>query len=101
MLVVPTVCSPNVSLAGVKSNDPPERTPFPVTVIACDPPALSVMVISSVCSPTEVGVKVIWIVQVPDPPDTEFPQLLICWKSPLAVMLLILSAALPALVSVT
>jgi hypothetical protein len=44
-LVVPTVCAANVSEAGEKSKDPPVRTPSPVTVIACDPPALSVMVI--------------------------------------------------------
>ena len=48
-----------------------------------------------------MGVKVIWMVQVPPPPDTEVPQVLVCWKSPLAVMLEIFNAALPSLVSVT
>ena len=32
-LVVPTVCAAKVSAFGVKSRDPPERTPLPVTVI--------------------------------------------------------------------
>ena len=57
-LVVFTVCAGNVILVGERSNDPPVSTPFPVTVIFCVPPALSVMVIWLVCKPTEVGVKV-------------------------------------------
>jgi hypothetical protein len=45
-LVVPTVCAPKVSLLGVKIKDPPERTPFPVTVMPWTPvPELSLMVI--------------------------------------------------------
>lgn len=44
-LVVPTVCAANVSVVGEMSNDPPVRTPSPVTVTPCGPPALSVMVI--------------------------------------------------------
>ena len=34
-LVVPTACAGNVSLAGERSNDPPVKTPFPVTETAC------------------------------------------------------------------
>jgi hypothetical protein len=41
------------------------------------------------------------MVQVPAPPGTEVPQLLVCWKSPLAVMLEMFNAALPTLVSMT
>ena len=46
-LVVLMVCAANVSLVGERSNDPPVRAPFPVTVIACvvPPKALSAMVI--------------------------------------------------------
>jgi len=46
-------------------------------------------------------VKRIWIVQVPAPPAIELPQLLVWVKSPLELMLLMLSAALPMLVRVT
>jgi len=105
-LVVPTVCAANVSLVGVKSNDPPVSTPFPVTVIPWvtglpNRSALSVMAISSVWGPTERGSKIIWMVQVPPPPATEVPQVLVCRKSPPAVIPLIFNAALPSLVSVT
>ena len=41
------------------------------------------------------------MVQVAEPPETNVPQLLVWWKSPLAVMLLMLSVALPGLVRVT
>jgi hypothetical protein len=34
-LVVPRGCAAKVRVVGEKSNDPPARTPFPVTVIAC------------------------------------------------------------------
>ena len=100
-LVVPTVCAANVRFSGVKRRDPPVRTPFPVTVIACVPPALSLMEICSVWSPTELGSKVTWMLQLLDPPGKEVPQVLVCWKSPLEVMLLMFRAALPTLVSVT
>ena len=100
-LVVPIACAEKVSLVGVKINEPPFRTPFPVTVIPCDPPALSAIVISSVCSPTVEGSKVTCMLQVPPPPATDVPQVLVCWKSPLEVMLLMLRAALPPLTRVT
>jgi len=44
-LVVPAVCAEKVKLAGEKSKDPPEKIPFPVTVIPWVPPALSLIVI--------------------------------------------------------
>ena len=105
-LVVPTVCAGNVSLFGVKSNDPPENTPAPETVIACvtkvpAASALSVMMISSICTPTEVGAKIICMVQVPPPPATEVPQVLVWVKSPLPAMLVMVSAVLLSLVKVT
>ena len=34
-LVVSTVCAANVIFVGVKTSDPPVKTPFPVTVIVC------------------------------------------------------------------
>lgn len=102
-LVLPTVTAGKVTLEGVKVNDPREdATPFPVTVIFCGlPPALSVMVISSVRFPMLVGVNVTWIEQLPPPAGTLPPQLLVWEKSPLAEMVLILRGELPALIKVT
>lgn len=103
---MPTVCAGNVSLLGEKISDPPVRTPFPETVMGCVAeapcgPALSVIAMRSVRNPTEVGSKTIWMMQVPPPPGMEVPHVLVCWKSPLEVMLEMLKAVLPSLVSVT
>jgi hypothetical protein len=59
-LVLPTVIAGKATLEGESVNDPREEaTPFPVTVIFCGlPPALSVMLISSVLFPVVVGVNV-------------------------------------------
>lgn len=63
-------------------------------------PALSVTTVDPVRLPTAVGVNVIVIVQLA-PAATELPQVLVCEKSPLTAMLVMLSARLPELVSVT
>ncbi len=62
--------------------------------------ALSVMVTAPVLVPKAVGVKVTLTVQLAPTPTLE-PQLLVWEKSPLAVMLVMLSVALPALLRVT
>src|SRR5438552_1905593 len=62
--------------------------------------ALSVMVIVPVRVPVAVGVKVTLMLQLA-PAATDVPQVLVCMKSPLATMLVTLSATVPVLVSVT
>ena len=95
-LEVPTISSGNVNFVGVKSRDPPVRVPLPVKAMACVP-ALSLMVNCYDRRPVCDGVKVSWTAQVPPPPGNDTPQLLVCWKSPLVVMLLIVNAELPRL----
>lgn len=64
------------------------------------PPPLSLMVMAPCLVPATVGLKVMFIVQVPAA-ATEDPQSLVSAKSPLAVIPVILSVASPPLVSVT
>jgi hypothetical protein len=58
------------------------------------------MVTAPVLVPATVGLKVTLIVQLP-PATTLEPQVLVCEKSPLTLMLLMLSVAFPLFVSVT
>src|SRR2546429_5132135 len=58
------------------------------------------MVIAPVRVPVAVGVKVTLMAQLA-PAATDVPQVLVCMKSPLATMLVTLSATVPVLVSVT
>src|SRR5579863_8949111 len=80
--------------------------PVPLSVIVCGlPVSLSVMVTAAARAPVAVGVNVTLMVQFPLFAATELPQLFVCAKSPLFApvtpMLMIFSAALPVLVSVT
>ena len=71
-------------------------TPIPVSKSRCGlPNASSVIVTAPVRVPVAVGVKVTLIVQ-DEPADTPPPQVLVCAKSPLATMLVIVKARLPA-----
>jgi hypothetical protein len=63
-------------------------------------PALSVTVNVPVRVPEVVGVNVTLIVQL-EFPASELPQLLVCAKSPEALILLIVTLLLPPLLSVT
>src|SRR2546429_7618317 len=75
--------------------------PVPDGLPVCGlPAALSVMVIAPVRVPVAVGVKVTLMAQLA-PAATDVPQVLVCMKSPLATMLVTLSATVPVLVSVT
>ena len=75
--------------------------PVPVRLMVCGLPAmLSVIVTAPVRMPVAVGVNVTLMVQLA-PAATDVPQVLVCMKSPLATMLVTLSAAVPVLVSVT
>src|SRR5260370_1133945 len=75
--------------------------PVPVRDTVCGlPAALSVTVIAPVRAPAAVGVKITEMVQAPAAP-TDAPQVLVWLKSPLAAMLVIVSVAVPVLVSVT
>src|SRR5437764_15173523 len=58
------------------------------------------MVIAPVRVPVAVGVKVTLMAQLA-PAATDVPQVLVCMKSPLATMLVTLSATFPVLFSVT
>lgn len=76
--------------------------PVPESEIVCGlPVAESTIEIDPVRVPDAVGVKVTLIVQDPLFAATEVPQLLVSPKSPLGVMLVILSGAVPVFVSVT
>ena len=78
--------------------------PVPVRPISWGlPTALSVMVMVPDCAPAAVGVKVTLIVQVPFTASVDglMGQLFVCANCVLAAMLVMLSAALPVLVSVT
>src|SRR5437016_14500472 len=75
--------------------------PVPVMLMVCGLPAmLSVIVTAPVRMPVAVGVNVTLMVQLA-PAATDVPQVLVCMKSPLATMLVTLSAAFPVLFSVT
>ncbi len=75
--------------------------PSPDKVMACGlPGALSEMVIAPARAPVAVGVKVTDIVQEVLA-GTPFAQVSVSAKSPLALMLVNVSAALPGLVTVT
>lgn len=74
---------------------------MPLSDTVCGlPVALSVTAIVPVRVPVVLGVKVTAMVQL-DPAFRLLPQLLLWLKSPLGTMLLIVSLALPELVSVT
>src|ERR1051326_8684049 len=97
-LLLPTSTLPNATLLGV--NPTPGDVPVPdkATVWGL---LLASSVIASVPVrvPVAVGVNVTLIVQLA-PAKTEVPQVLIWEKSPLVEMLLMVSVALPLLVSV-
>jgi hypothetical protein len=98
-LVVPWLCALKVRLDG--DTLATGTAPVPDRLIVCGLLlALSVMVIEPVRAPAAVGVKVTLIVQFPLA-ATLVPQVLVSAKSPLGVILLMLSDALPELVSVT
>jgi hypothetical protein len=100
-LVVPKFWLPNVRLPGETPATEAVATPVPVKLTVCELPlALSVIVKVPVRVPAAVGVKVTLIVQLA-PALTLLPQVLVWEKSPLAVMLEMVSVALPVLVRVT
>src|SRR5581483_7284702 len=75
--------------------------PVPVRVKICGlPGASSTTVTLPVRLPPAVGVNVIVIVQLA-PTASEAPQLFVCAKSPVAMMLVIFNGALPVFVIVT
>lgn len=100
-LVVPTVWLEKIKLAGAKLTAGPAATPVPVrlTVFGLSV-ALSEMLRLPLRVPVAVGVKNTLTVQFA-PAATLVPQLFVCVKSPLAVILEIVSAPLPLLVKVT
>ena len=100
-LVTLTCTLPKLKLAGASPTaGAAAATPLPVREIACGlPVALLVMVIEPVLLATVVGVNVTLIVQL-NPEPRLAPQLLLCANSPLAAILLMVSAALSELVSV-
>ena len=75
--------------------------PVPLRLTICGlPAALSVTLKLPVRVPDAVGVNVILMLQFP-PGASEAPHVLVAAKSPLATMLVIVSAALPVFDSVT
>jgi hypothetical protein len=75
--------------------------PVPLKLAVCGlPAALSVTLKAPLRVPTAVGVNVTLIVHVPFTASV-LPQLLVCAKSPLTAMLLIVSAPVPLFVNVT
>lgn len=100
-LAVPTVWLAKVRLDGVRLASGPLPVPFRLAVCVLEFPfELSATVRTPARVPLVVGVKVTLIVQL-TPGLTEAPQALVTAKSPLAVTLVILSAAAPVLLSVT
>src|ERR1700686_2606126 len=78
-----------------------EDEPVPVREMMCGlPVALSVMVMAPVLVPVAVGVKVTVMVQLAAA-ATDVPQVLVWAYCALAAMLVIVSAPVPPLVSVT
>jgi len=97
---VPTGCAGKVKEAGERLTSG-VATPVPVRLTVCVAGlALSVMVNEPLLEPLAVGVKVTLRVQLALAARLE-PQVLVWEKSPLAVMLVMLSAALPVLLRVT
>ena len=100
VLVVPTSWVAKVRPDGEKLTMGAAR-PVPVRAIVWGlPVALSVSVIVPVRLPAAVGAKAIAMEQWA-PAGKEAPQVFVCEKSPVAEILLMLSAAEPAFVSVT
>ena len=90
---------PKLKLVGAKLV--PGATPVPDRVTICGLPlALSVTVIVPGWLPVAVGVNVTLMVQFA-PAATDVPQVLLCAYCVLAAMLVMLSAVLPMLLSVT
>jgi hypothetical protein len=97
---VPTCCAGKVKEAGERLTTG-VATPVPVRLTVCVAGlALSVIVKVPLLDPAAVGVKVTLRVQLA-PAATLEPQVLVWEKSPLTVMLVMLRAAFPALLSVT
>src|SRR2546425_758446 len=100
-LVVPTGWLPKSKLVLDRLRAGPEGVPVPIKLITCGlPPALSVMMIAPARVPMALGAKLTLIVQLA-PFGTLPPQLSVRVKSPLGSILVMVSAALPVLVSVT
>lgn len=101
--VAVTVAVPPTTNTGAipKVMDWDKASPCPLRLMLCGlPVALSVMVTAPTRLPVAVGVNVTLKSQKPPAPKPE-PQLLVTEKSPLAVILVRLSAAPPLLVSLT
>jgi len=99
VLVVPTIWELKVRLEDDRVTA--GAAPVPVKLMVCGlPDALSTMLTEPVREPVAVGLNVTLMVQLA-PARTAPPQVVVCAKSPLAEMLVILSDALPELVSVT
>jgi hypothetical protein len=97
---VPTCCAGKVKEAGERLTvDAATPVPVRLTVWVAGL-ALSVIVNVPLLEPVAVGLKVTLRVQLP-PAATLEPQVLVWEKSPLAVMLVMLRAALPVFLSVT
>jgi hypothetical protein len=94
---VPTTCAAKVKEVGERLTTGAVPVPVRLTVWVAEL-ALSVMVTEPLRAPVAVGVKVTLIEQEA-PAATLEPQVLIWEKSPLAVMLEIVRAALPLFVS--
>jgi hypothetical protein len=96
---VPTSCAGKVKEAGERLTT--GAVPVPVRLTVCVAGlALSVMVKEPLREPLAVGVKATLRVQLALAARLE-PQVLVWEKSPLTVMLVMLSVALPVLLSVT
>jgi len=103
-LVVPTGWPPNSRLVLERLTAGPEGVPVPIKLITWGlPPALSVMMIAPARVPMAVGAKLALIVQLALaatlPPFAQVVPVA-GMKSPLRTMLVMVSAALPVLVSV-
>jgi hypothetical protein len=96
---VPTACAGKVKEVGERLAT--GAVPVPVRLTVCVAGlALSVMVMTPVLVPVAVGLKVTLRVQLALAARLE-PQVLVWEKSPLTVMLVMLSVALPVLLRVT
>jgi hypothetical protein len=99
LLLVPTACAAKVKEVGERLAA--GAVPIPVRLTVCVAGlALSAMVIAPLRDPLAVGVKVTLREQLPLAARLE-PQVLVCEKSPLAVMLVMVRVALPVFVRVT
>jgi hypothetical protein len=96
---VPTSCAAKVREAGERLTTGAAPVPVRLTVWVAGL-ALSVMAKEPLREPLTVGVKVTLSVQLALAARPE-PQVLVWEKSPLAVMLVMLSVALPVLLRVT